>query len=218
MTKKNLPHTKINKQRAKLAFKAIGCYTQVDSFLNLFMLPACAYPPPWIYSTILRPWQLPTRNQIAAWHQPPSADRERGRATHNIHWSDGLQRHRQWFQAVCTNVTSVCCQLQPNLRVCIIRSGTVKTTFLSMLFLLSSIVFKETNLTPRWKVAISIRFPGSARLRSLWWVKERALPIYFTRRSKNTKKLCEFKAWWRLLTGSPNQDQVIRFNRRLSAT
>lgn len=30
--KPKLQHKKINKQEAKLAFKAMGCYTQVDSF------------------------------------------------------------------------------------------------------------------------------------------------------------------------------------------
>lgn len=30
--KTKLQHKKINKQEAKLAFKAMGCYTQVDSF------------------------------------------------------------------------------------------------------------------------------------------------------------------------------------------
>lgn len=124
----------------------------------------CISPPSWIYSTMLRLWQQLTKKTHPKLQHGSSlllqkvSDGER--AAHNIHWSDGLQRHRGWFQAVCTSVTSVCCPLQPNFGVCIVWSDKIETTFMSMFFWVLLCIRKQTSPnTERYWSVIDIQFP-----------------------------------------------------------
>lgn len=140
------------------------------------------------------------------------------RAAHTIHWSDGLQRHRKWSQGVCTNVTSVCCPLQPNFGVCIVGSDKIETTFLSMFFVSLCIRKPTSPNTERYWSVIDIQFPEMLNWGSLWGVEEweRTLLYPFTT-STLTLKTYEFKPRWWLQPGSPNKDEAIIFNHRLSA-
>lgn len=93
---------------------------------------------------------------------------------------------------------------------CLVRHN--KGNFPELVFFpLHSTVYKEPKFTPRWKVAISFRFPQMLNRGQSGGSGREPSP------DRTSHKKSKFKPWWWLLTGSPNKDQVIIFNHRLSA-